>query len=168
MSSLNIKSLEEISFNDSLKNHNDIHSIIVLLVERVKKIPNYSDLNMNVDLIVYICKLIDQILVDSKLKNIDKLKLFIEIYSQIFPETSEKELKTIKAIIEYMHNIKELLPIKTNWQKIARRAKSFLKVILGVLSLSWLKLDIPIFTIIIAKGISFKLTLFAIFSTLLI
>lgn len=136
MSSLNIKSLEEIQFNDSLKNHNDIHSIIVLLVERIKKIPEFSSLHMNVDLIVYICKLIDQILVDSKLKNIDKLKLFIEIYSQVFPETSEKELKTIKCIIEYMHNIKELLPVKTNWQKVARNAKSFLKVVLSVLSLS--------------------------------
>ena len=136
MSSLNIKSLEEISFNDSLKSHSDIHSIIELLVKRIKDIPEFTSLHMNVDLIVYICKLIDQILVDSKLKNIDKLKLFIEIYSQIFPETSEKELKTIKAIIEYLHNIKELLPIKTNWQKIARNAKSFLKVLLGVLSLS--------------------------------
>ena len=91
---------------------------------------------MNVDLIVYICKLIDQILVDSKLKNIDKCKLFNEIYNHIYPDSSEKEIATIKAIIEYMHNINEFLPVKTKWDKICKRSKSCLKILLSILSLS--------------------------------
>ena len=136
MSSLNIKSLEHIRFTTTLKSHSDIHSIIELLVKRIKEIPSFENLHLNIDLIVYVCQIIDQILVDSKLKNIDKFKLFQEIYINIFPDTSERELKTIKAIIEYLHGIGEIKAIKTNYQKICRGFKSVLKVVISVLSLS--------------------------------
>ena len=136
MTSLNISKIDDIKFNDTLKNHNDIHTIVSLIVDRVKQIPSFSDLHLNIDLIVYICKIIDHILVESKLHNIDKFNLFKEIYLNIFPDTTEKELKTIKATIEYLHNIKEIMAVKTNWAKICRKIKSIGKVVLSVLSLS--------------------------------
>ena len=91
---------------------------------------------MNVDLIVYICKVIDQILADSKLTDIDKFKLFEQIYMAIFPDTTEKETKTIKMIIDYLHGVGEIKAIKTNFGKVCRTMKSVIKVVLGVLSLS--------------------------------
>jgi formyltetrahydrofolate synthetase len=136
MSSLNIKSLDELRFSDSLKNHSDIHSIIEVLVKKIKEINSYEELHLNVDLIVYICKSIDQILADSKLKNIDKFNLFKEIYIPLFPETTEKEIRIIKAIIEYLHGIGNIVAVKTNFGKFCKGAKSFLKVVLSVLSLS--------------------------------
>jgi len=136
MSSLNISSLESIKFNDTLKSHSDIHSIIEVLVKRIKDIPSFESLHLNVDLIVYVCKIIDQILVDSKLKDVNKYELFKEIYMTVYPETTEKELRTIKCIIEYLHNIKEIVAVKTNYQKVCRSLKSCLKVVLSVLSLS--------------------------------
>ena len=136
MSSLNISSLDKIIFMDSLKNHTDIHSIISLLVEKIKTIPAVENLHMNIDLIVWLCQVIDQILVDSKLKNIDKLALFKSIYTQIYPDTAEKELNTIKNVIEYLHNIKKIASVRTNFQKIGRNLKSFAKFTLSILSLS--------------------------------
>ena len=133
MTSLNISKIDDIKFNDTLKNHNDIHTIVSLIVDRVKQIPSFSDLHLNIDLIVYICKIIDHILVESKLHNIDKFNLFKEIYLNIFPDTTEKELKTIKATIEYLHNIKEIMAVKTNWAKICRKIKSIRKVVLSFL-----------------------------------
>ena len=136
MSSLNTSSLDKIIFTDSLKSHTDIHSIIALLVEKIKTIPAVENLHMNIDLIVWLCQVIDQILVDSKLKNIDKLALFKSIYTQIYPDTAEKELNTIKNVIEYLHNIKKIASVRTNYQKIGRNLKSFAKIALSVLSLS--------------------------------
>ena len=136
MSSLNVKSLGEIRFTTSLKSHSDIHSIIELIVKQIKEIPQYENLIMNVDLIVYICKVIDQILADSKLTDIDKFKLFEQIYMAIFPDTTEKETKTIKMIIDYLHGVGEIKAIKTNYGKFCRTMKSVIKVVLGVLSLS--------------------------------
>ena len=75
-------------------------------------------------------------LVDSKVKNIDKLALFKSIYTQIYPDTAEKELNTIKNVIEYLHNIKKIASVRTNYQKIGRNLKSFSKFALSLLSLS--------------------------------
>ena len=91
---------------------------------------------MNVDLIVWLCLVIDQILTDSSLKNIDKFALFKSIYLQIYPDTAEKEFNTIKNIVDYLHNIKKIASVKTNYQKVCRNLKSFTKVVLSVLSLS--------------------------------
>ena len=134
--SLNTSSLNKIIFTDTLKSHTDIHSIILLLVEKLNAIPSIQNLHMNVDLIVWLCLVIDQILTDSSLKNIDKFALFKSIYLQIYPETAEKEFNTIKNIVDYLHNIKKIASVKTKYQKVCRNLKSFTKVVLSVLSLS--------------------------------
>ncbi len=134
--SLNTSSLNKIIFTDTLKSHTDIHSIILLLVEKLNAIPSIQNLHMNVDLIVWLCLVIDQILTDSSLKNIDKFALFKSIYLQIYPDTAEKEFNTIKNIVDYLHNIKKIASVKTNYQKVCRNLKSFTKVVLSVLSLS--------------------------------
>ena len=103
--SLNTSSLNKIIFTDTLKSHTDIHSIILLLVEKLNAIPSIQNLHMNVDLIVWLCLVIDQILTDSSLKNIDKFALFKSIYLQIYPDTAEKEFNTIKNIVDYLHLI---------------------------------------------------------------
>lgn len=136
MSSLNIKSLSEIRFTTSLKSHSDIHSIIELIVKQIKEIPQFENLHINVDLIVYICKVIDQILADSRLESVDKFELFKQIYFSLFPDTTEKEIKTIKMIIDYLHGVGEIKAVKTNFGKACRNIKSLVKVVLGVLSLS--------------------------------
>lgn len=136
MSSLNIKSLEEIRFTTTLKNHSDIHSIIDIIGKQIKEIPHYENLHINIDLIVYICKVIDQILADSKLISIDKYKLFEQIYIAIFPDTTENEFKIIKSVIDYLHNMGDIKAVKTNFGKICRNVKSLLKIVIGVLSFS--------------------------------
>lgn len=136
MSSLNIKSLGEIRFTTTLKTHSDIHSIIDVIGKQIKEIPQYENLHLNIDLIVYVCKVIDQILADSKLTDIDKYKLFEQIYLAIFPDTSEQDFKVIKSVIEYLHNLGDIKAVKTNWGKVCRSAKSLLKIVIGVLSFS--------------------------------
>jgi hypothetical protein len=134
---LNITSLDSLEFGSSLKAHDNIHSIIQLLIERIKLIPQSESLQLNVDLIIWICNAIDNILLDSKLKNVDKYELFVTIYKTIFPETTDKEMKTVEAIITYLHHIKVIAAVsKTPWAKIARYFKSCVKIILGALSIS--------------------------------
>ena len=64
--SLNTTSLEVLEFGDTLKTHDNLHSIIQLLVERIKLIPQNDTLHLNVDLIIWICNAIENILHDSK------------------------------------------------------------------------------------------------------
>lgn len=134
---LNTSSLDTIEFGSSLKTHDNLHSMIQLLVERIKRIPQTETLHLNIDLIIWICNAIDNILQDSKLKNVDKYELFVTIYKQIFPDTSEKEMKTIEAIITYLHSIRIIAAnAKTPWAKMCRGLKSIVKVVLGALSIT--------------------------------
>ena len=135
MSTLNIKSLNSITFTDTLKSHNDVHGIITLLSDEVKKIPNYQNLSMNVDLVVYLCKCLDQILTDSNLKNVDKFNLFKQVYIILYPQTTEKEFETIKNIIEFLHNIKKISSVKNNYQKGFRFVKKTFNTFLSIISL---------------------------------
>ena len=135
MSTLNIKSLNSITFTDTLKSHNDVHGIITLLSDEVKKIPNYQNLSMNVDLVVYLCKCLDQILNDSNLKNVDKFNLFKQVYIILYPQTTEKEFETIKNVIEFLHNIKKISSVKNNYQKGFRFVKKTFNTFLSIISL---------------------------------
>ena len=135
--SLNTTSLEVLEFGDTLKTHDNLHSIIQLLVERIKIIPQNDTLHLNVDLIIWICNAIENILQDSKFKNGDKCQRFLTIYRQIYPDTTEKETKTIEAIITYLHRIKVISAVsKTPWAKIGRGLKSMTKLVLGALSIT--------------------------------
>ncbi len=135
MSKLDISSLAQIEFGDSLKTHDNLHSIIQLLVEKIRIIPSCETLHLNIDLVVWICLAIDNILRDSKLKNVDKFQLFTSVYTTIYPDTTAKEFKTILMVVEYLHGIKIISAIsKTPWAVICRRVKSVVKIILGVLS----------------------------------
>lgn len=135
MSTLNIKSLNSITFTDTLKSHSDVHDIILLLSDEVKKIQNFQSLHMNVDLVVYLCKCLDQILTDSNLKNIDKFNLFKQVYIALFPDTTDKEFETIKNIIEFLHNIKKISSVKNNYQKGFRYVKKTFNTFLSIISL---------------------------------
>jgi hypothetical protein len=135
MSKLNVSSLGQLQFGDSLKTHDNLHSIVELLVEKVKAIPRSEDLHLNIDLIVYICLAIDNILRDSKLTDVDKFQLFTSVYTAVFPDTTPKEFKTILAVIDYLHGNSLISAIsKAPWAVICRRMKSFVKIVLGVLS----------------------------------
>jgi len=135
--SLNLSSIDKLPYGESLKNHDNLHSIIQTLVEKIKLIPQVDGLHLNIDLIIWVCQAIDHILVDSKLKNVDKYQLFKSIYMVIFPETTEKEQKTIEAIVHYLHSIKIIAKInKTPWYVICSKLKSFAKLVLNVLSIT--------------------------------
>ena len=163
MSTLNTKALSSIIFTDTLKSHSDVHTIITLLSDEIKKVPDYTNLHMNVDLVVYICKCLDQILTDSKLKNIDKFNLFKQVYLILFPDTSDKEFITIKNIIEFLHNIKKISSVKNNYQKGFRMFKSGFNTIINVLSFSRIKMNTMLLTTIHLGGsISLKITVVSI------
>ena len=136
MSSLNTKSLSSIIFTDTLKSHNDIHSIIGILVAEIQKVPEFGNLHMNTDLIVWLCKCADQILTDSKLKNIDKFALFKEVYIKIFPDTTDKEFITIKNMIDFLHNIKKIGSVKTSYKRLFLTVRGGLHTFLNLISLS--------------------------------
>ena len=135
MSKLDISSLGQIEFGDSLKTHDNLHSIIQLLVERIKLIPSCETLHLNIDLVVWICLAIDNILRDSKLKNVDTFQLFTSVYTLVYPDTTAKEFKTILMVVDYLHGIKVISAIsKTPWALIGRRIKSGLKLVIGLMS----------------------------------
>ena len=84
---------------------------------------------MNVDLVVYLCKCLDQILTDSNLKNIDKFNLFKQVYITLFPDTTEKEFETIKI------TLKKISSVKNNYQKGFRFVKKTFNTFLSIISL---------------------------------
>ena len=137
MASLNISSLTRIEFGDTLKTHDNLHSITKLLVDKVNAIPKVDTLHLNIDLIVYICQSIENIVRDSKLKYIDKFTLFTSVYLQIYPDTTEKELMTVRGIVTYLNNGRLLAPIsKTPSAVFVRRVKSLLGVAMSAVNIT--------------------------------
>ena len=72
------------------------------IVSEVKKIVHLVDDPKNIELITYICNLIENLIKDKY--KIDKNLFFIKIYKNIFPDISEPDIQHILSIKTYLYN----------------------------------------------------------------
>ena len=82
---------------NSLKNHYSSHGLIELIVKQVKDIPEYVKLKQDIELILIVCRMIEGITFDSKVK-VDKLETIIAIYKELFDKTTDDHIMLVNPL----------------------------------------------------------------------
>jgi len=75
------------------------------IIERIKKLPNYTQYKSDVELLLLICNLLEYLI--NKKDKLDKKQLCLEIMNNLFV-FSPDELKSIENNIEFLHSNKKI------------------------------------------------------------
>lgn len=95
--------MEKIKLNDKLKHLEKIAELSKSLVTRIQSYPDLNDLKLDLDIILYICTIIENEIKQNKTKSIDKKALVISILTKIHPHTAP-ELVILNKQIEFLHS----------------------------------------------------------------
>lgn len=107
---MSIKIAPYVSMKNSLKMKSDLNDIIKQIIERVREIDGYESLNMDLELLTFVCNIIENELVNKKGKaKHDKKQICIEIYKKLF--SGQINEKQIEANIEYLHENKKFVKV---------------------------------------------------------
>ena len=91
--------LRELITND------DISKVIL---KKIKEIPNYETLKLDVELTLFLCNLCENIIADKGLKKFDKKAFVINLIKDLFSELSEEEIALYDGQIEFLWNNKRI------------------------------------------------------------
>ena len=99
--------METVVFKNSLDTHFIVENIVINAVSKVKAIPNFILLKLDLELTCFICNIIENEVKpnNSTKKKIDKLNIFIRIINDVFYNMiSEEDKKLLIAQVEYLLN----------------------------------------------------------------
>ena len=95
--------MESIKLNDKLKHLEKIAEISKVIIAKIQSYPDLNDLKLDLDVILYICTIIENEIKQNKTKSIDKKSLVISILTKIHPHTAP-ELAILNKQIEFLHS----------------------------------------------------------------
>lgn len=114
--------MDTVIFKNSLDTHFIVENLIIDITTKVKTVPNFLLLKLDIELTCFICNIIENEIGanNSKNKKIDKLDVFIRIINEVFYNMiSAEDKKILIAQVEYLLNnnkIKLLDPF-ISWSK---------------------------------------------------
>ena len=97
--------MESIKLNDKLKHLEKIAEISKVIIAKIQAMPDLPDLKLDLDIILYICTIIENEIKQNQVKSIDKKSLVVSILSKIHPHTAI-ELALLNKHIEFLHSNK--------------------------------------------------------------
>ncbi len=89
-----------------LKDMNLEKQLIEVIDQRIRTLPNYMELRLNPELILLCCNLIENAVIDKKIK-LDKKALCLRILSTIF-QYNENDKKHVDSTIQFLHANKRI------------------------------------------------------------
>ena len=100
---MNVNSVNLIGKSKTLNNHICVNSIIDIIVNDIKNIPQYQSLNKSIDLVLHICLLIENLVNDNNIKGEPnfKLDMAVKIYEKlgnVKPDDKEFLINSIKFL----------------------------------------------------------------------
>ena len=108
--SVNDIEIADIYFKNKLQEHNIYFQLVEKIASKIKLIPNYSNLRIEIELIKTICNLIENAIKkgNSKRSNpINKKKLVIDTMNIVF-NLSQSEIDNLNSIIDFLFNNKHI------------------------------------------------------------
>ena len=97
--------MDQIKLNDKLKHLEKIAEISKVIIAKITAMPDLPDLKLDLDIILYICTIIENEIKQNQVKSIDKKSLVVSILSKIHPHTAI-ELSLLNKQIEFLHSNK--------------------------------------------------------------
>ena len=95
--------LPQVKLKNSMKIFAKSGSIVNQIIQHLQTIPNYQNMKGNLELLEYVCKLIEEMVKNgnsNKLIKIDKKALVLDIFTQLFG-LLEPELELLSTHIDY-------------------------------------------------------------------
>ena len=97
--------MESIKLNDKLKHLEKIAELSKAIIAKIISLPDLPDLKLDLDIILYICNIMENEIKQNSVKSIDKKSLVVSILSKIHPHTPI-ELALLNKHIEFLHSNK--------------------------------------------------------------
>ena len=96
--------ITDVGFKNSLKKHNIVFSLIEQVSEKIKQIPQYERLRVEIELVKTVCNIVEN-MVSKKNKKakqpINKKQLVVDALSSVF-SYSEQEKDLINSLIDFL------------------------------------------------------------------
>ena len=112
MTSINIVDLP---LKNSLKKHTKFYTILNLICEKIKEIPEIENLCthgiIELELINLVCNLVENAIQDGNKHKIDKKSLVVKVLSKLF-SISPVEITNVESQIEYLFNNRKIKKLK--------------------------------------------------------
>ena len=118
--SINQIILPEIKFKNNLSKHNIVYSLIEQITEKIKQIPQYEKIRIEIELVKCVCNIIENYVQknNSKQKNkIDKKQLVIDSLNNVFNYT-EQERNLVGSLIDFLFNNNQIK--KSSFYKLSK------------------------------------------------
>ena len=91
-----------------LSKHFIFHDLVNVLVTKIKEIPKFEQLKLNIELTLLCCNIVENTV--KKKTKVDKEKLVVDSLTEVFTLT-EQEQKTIKDQIEFLFTNGKILKV---------------------------------------------------------
>ena len=98
--------LPDIKFRNTLKKHNINFSVIDQIAEKIKKIPQYDSIRIEIEMVKCVCNIIENCIKKgnkTKKNPIDKKDLVINCLSSVY-NYNESEKLLISSLIDFLFN----------------------------------------------------------------
>ena len=112
--------LPEIKFKNNLSKHNIVFSLIEQIAEKIKLIPQYEKIRVEIELVKTVCNIVENYVQknNSKDKNkVDKKQLVIDALTLVYI-FSEPEKVLIASLIDYLFNNSQIK--KSSYYKLSK------------------------------------------------
>ena len=92
-----------VKFKNKLKKVAKIGDITNNIIQKIQTIPNFMELKNDLELLLYVCTIIENELYQNRSKSIDKKEIVISILNDLF-NFSDDEKEIISKNVEFLHS----------------------------------------------------------------
>ena len=95
--------MDKIKENDKIKHLNTLSELSKSIIVKIQAMPDLPDLKLDLDVILYVCNLIENNIKQNENKSIDKKKIVIDIIQKFTP-LNAPEVIILNKMIEFLHS----------------------------------------------------------------
>jgi hypothetical protein len=124
---INPLKVQHLTFKNSAKHVMLKNELIEFVIKEIQKIPNYQELKNNLELIRFVCNMLEN-LISNNNEKIDKKQTVIDIISQLFCTFSDEDKKAISNHVQFLFDnkfIKKVSIVKKVKKTLISCAKLF-------------------------------------------
>ena len=112
--------MDKIKETDKIKRLVKLSELSKSIVAKIQAMPEVNELKFDLDIILYVCELIENNIKQTETKSIDKKNIVIGILQKCYPFAAP-ELLILKKMIEFLHSnhlIKQVTKIEKTGNKV--------------------------------------------------
>ena len=95
--------IADVKYSHNLKKHTIVFGLIEKIAEKIKQIPNYESIRLEIELVLTVANIVENYITKGNKRKIDKRQLVIDALSKVFNYT-EPEKSLVGSLIDFLHN----------------------------------------------------------------